>query len=107
MIDEKNSALRIGGFTTKGKMGINHNSYSSSKTITMETGPKISMQNVHQGENSRVGSIIDKLNGTFKSKGRGFKRLSNTELQDKIRKVLCFRCDQKYSPHHICKNKQF
>jgi hypothetical protein len=37
--------------------------------------------------------------------GREFRRLTNTELLDKL--GLCFRCDEKFSPGHICTNKQF
>ena len=33
-------------------------------------------------------------------------KLSKAELQDKIKRDLCFRCDEKYGPNHICKNKQ-
>ncbi|KAL2533541.1 Ty3-gypsy retrotransposon protein [Abeliophyllum distichum] len=35
-----------------------------------------------------------------------FKRLSETKLQGKRSKGLCFRCDEKYSIEHRCKNKE-
>ncbi|WVY89402.1 hypothetical protein V8G54_034916 [Vigna mungo] len=36
-----------------------------------------------------------------------YKKLTQEELQDKIRKGLCFHCDEKFGPNHICRNKQF
>ena len=35
-----------------------------------------------------------------------FKRLSEAELKAKREKGLCFRCDEKYSIGHQCKNKE-
>lgn len=35
-----------------------------------------------------------------------FKRLSEAELQAKREKGLCFRCDEKYSVGHRCRNKE-
>lgn len=39
--------------------------------------------------------------------GRTFQRLNDEEMQDKIEKGLCFRCDEKYNSNHIFRNKQF
>ncbi|KAJ1375248.1 Aspartic peptidase domain superfamily [Sesbania bispinosa] len=81
MIEEKNLAVgeygRYGGGRTVG----NHRSFSSSRTVTADA---------NQGR------------GTG-----GFKMLSNEELQEKYKKGLCFRCDEKCGPDHVCKNKQF
>lgn len=35
----------------------------------------------------------------------GFKKLSDSELQARREKGLCFKCDEKFSPGHRCKNK--
>lgn len=34
-----------------------------------------------------------------------FKLLTETEIQDKRAKGLCFRCDEKFSPGHRCKDR--
>ena len=35
-----------------------------------------------------------------------YKKLTDAELQSKIEKELCFRCDAKFPPGHRCKNKE-
>lgn len=42
--------------------------------------------------------------GTFR--GREFKILTHAEKQDRREKGLCFRCDGKFGPGHVCANKQ-
>ena len=37
--------------------------------------------------------------------GVNFKCLTETEIQNKRAKGLCFRCDEKFSPGHRCKDK--
>ncbi|KAL5582270.1 hypothetical protein UlMin_014712 [Ulmus minor] len=37
---------------------------------------------------------------------QNFRRLSESEYQQKRAKGLCFRCDEKFSPGHRCKNRQ-
>ena len=34
-----------------------------------------------------------------------FKCLTETEIQDKMAKGLCFQCNEKFSPEHRCKDK--
>ena len=36
-----------------------------------------------------------------------FRRLSYTEMLEKKEKGLCFKCDEKFGPNHVCKFKQF
>lgn len=40
-----------------------------------------------------------------KSENSGLKCLTEAELQEKLRKGKCFRCE-KFGPNHHCKNKQ-
>ena len=51
--------------------------------------------------------INNKPMGTTRSRVGRFKRLTKGELQEKIKKGLCFRCDEKFGPDHVCKNKQY
>ncbi|KAK9028932.1 hypothetical protein V6N11_026066 [Hibiscus sabdariffa] len=39
-------------------------------------------------------------------RGGPYKRLSDVEYHEKLKKGLCFRCDEKYSPNHRCNSKQ-
>ncbi|WVZ20087.1 hypothetical protein V8G54_007409 [Vigna mungo] len=39
-------------------------------------------------------------------RGMGYKRLTEEEENEKRRRGLCFRCDERYSPGHVCRNKQ-
>ena len=38
-------------------------------------------------------------------RGVNFKRLTETKIQDKRAKGLCFRCNERFSPGHQCKDK--
>ena len=55
-------------------------------------------------------SSVGNTTGTFRTnpsfKGRGFRSLTDAEVLDKRAKGLCFRCDEKFGPGHICPNKQ-
>ena len=35
-----------------------------------------------------------------------YQRLTYTELKERRKKGLCFSCDEKYAPNHVCKNKK-
>jgi len=39
-------------------------------------------------------------------RGAPFRKLSKEELLEKIKKGLCFWCDEKFGPSHVCRNKQ-
>ena len=43
----------------------------------------------------------------FGSNGRGFRSLSDEEYKEKRAKGLCFTCDKKFTPEHVCKNKHY
>ena len=43
----------------------------------------------------------------FGNKGRGFRLLSDEEYKEKRTKGLCFHYDERFTPEHVCKNKNF
>ena len=43
----------------------------------------------------------------FGANGRGFRSLSDEEYKEKRAKGLCFTCDEKFTPEHVCKNKHY
>ncbi|XP_060203103.1 uncharacterized protein LOC132631549 [Lycium barbarum] len=59
-------------------------------------------------DDSRTGSFTSPPSGPETSARRGgaYKTLSDAEYQDKLRKGLCFRCDEKYGPNHRCNSKK-
>jgi len=56
-------------------------------------------------------SVTSKDNNKEKANSNGhhsghFKRLIQSQLQEKISRGECFRCEEKYSVNHVFKNKQ-
>ena len=39
------------------------------------------------------------------SRGRGLRHLSNEEYREKRLKGLCFFCEERFTPEHVCKIK--
>ncbi|GKC21642.1 ankyrin repeat-containing protein [Tanacetum coccineum] len=79
-------SYRSGG-TTSNFSGYKNNTTSSTRTLlsTASTGNK--------GGISSTGRVSQ------------FKRLTEAELADKRSKGLCFKCDQKFGPGHICASR--
>ncbi|KAJ1425542.1 Retrotransposable element Tf2 [Sesbania bispinosa] len=56
-----------------------------------------------------AGNNVSRTYGSPNSGNRrnsAFKKLSEEEMQDKIRWKVCFRCVERFFPGHVCKNKQ-
>lgn len=105
-----------------------NSSYPLSKTATYELGIKT---NTHCAPEKRGESEVEVTsNGSAKSpttqytgcsiaqttntqsngtsrRRASIRNLIDEELQEKYEKGLCFKCYEKYSPHHVCNNKQF
>jgi hypothetical protein len=102
-IDEKNVLLNQGTAHTQKSTNFNK-SYPSNRTVTVDTTNK--GNHTKPATNTTAGDTSGTKNsGSFRN--RPFKRLTDEELQDKFTKGLCFRCDERFSPGHICPNKQF
>ena len=43
--------------------------------------------------------------GSILGRGRELKHLSNEEYREKRLKGLCFFCEERFTPEHVCKNK--
>ncbi|KAJ1379359.1 Retrotransposon gag domain [Sesbania bispinosa] len=74
------------------------------RIVMWEAGSRNQAQVEKGGAISTVESNSVKMVGPHK--GKGFKKLTDAEFQEKSRKGLCFRCDEKFGPGHVCKNKQ-
>jgi len=59
-----------------------------------------------KGDTAETSNLINKNHGVNLKHGTIFRKLSNEEIEDKIKKGLCFRCDEKLGPNHVCRNKQ-
>ncbi|KAJ1404447.1 Retrotransposon gag domain [Sesbania bispinosa] len=102
-IDEKNRVLNNGS-SWNSRGGSASRNYPSSRTVTWEAGARNQAQADSVGAISTAESNNVKMTGPFR--GKGFKKLTDAEFQEKSRKGLCFRCDEKFGPRHVCKNKQ-
>lgn len=87
---------RTGSVTTPYVRGAATPFHSSRTTVA--TVPQ-HIQEQKRGENVQPGPEISTR------RGGAYKRLFDAESQDKLRKGLCFRCDEKYGPNHRCNSK--
>ncbi|KAH1221751.1 hypothetical protein HKD37_12G034370 [Glycine soja] len=101
-IDEKNSQMEKGN--VGGNRGCPTRSYSSSRTVTWDLGNKGTTAKTRETSSS---SESNSVKSTRAYRGRPFRRLSDAEFQERAEKGLCYRCDGKFGPGHICPNKQF
>ena len=85
-----------------GSAGNNQNSSSlmssnssplASRVVTEHSRPAPSLQRSAEGSSNS-------------KRSNPSRRLSDAEFQAKIAKGLCFRCDEKSTPNHHCKNRQ-
>ncbi|KAJ1378575.1 Retrotransposon gag domain [Sesbania bispinosa] len=102
-IDEKNR-VQSSGNMWNGRGGSVSRNYPSSRTVTWEAASRNQTQAESGGAISTAESNNVKMTGS--QRGKGFKKLTDAELQEKSRKGLCFRCDEKFGPGRVCKNKQ-
>jgi len=59
-----------------------------------------------RGETAEVMNSPSKAQAINCNRGATFCKLSNEKMHDKIRKGLWFRCDEKFRPNHVCRNKK-
>lgn len=100
-VDEKNNLLNKSNSGTSSGSKSGFGTYNSTKTVTWTPNSKSQNQVA-----SSIGSTTSDSRTNLSSKGRSFRRLTDAELQEKYRKWLCYRCDEKFGPGHICANKQ-
>ncbi|XP_058727193.1 uncharacterized protein LOC131598628 [Vicia villosa] len=102
-IDEKNIILDKGtSSNTHSKPFIK--GYPSNHTVTWDSNNKVSNTKIVAAPTT---SETSNLRPASTSRGRAFRRLTEAEMQDKMAKNLCFRCDENFVPGHVCVNKQF
>ncbi|GKD45910.1 putative mitochondrial protein [Tanacetum coccineum] len=85
---------QVSGRSNSGSWLAGKSSYNPGHTITKNVGDT----------SSRISSILlGSQNSSNNSRTRNqFKRLTDSKLQEKRTKGLCFRCDQNYGPGHRC-----
>lgn len=101
LVDERNEVywkgtkqiLNKGQFVTKGPW--QNNSHNHTLSIWANTNK------------SGEGKEIVNARGSMEDKGKSisYKHLPNEEVLERRRKGLCFTCNEKFSPTHVCKNK--
>lgn len=107
MIDQKNQAVLKTGGATWNKGGSTYKSPTYTRTVSVDTGQKSGFKGPNSPSTS-VGSnnVVNSERSFNRGRTGGFKRLSEAEMQEKLRKGECFKCDEKFGPNHVCKNKQ-
>ncbi|KAL9409373.1 hypothetical protein AB3S75_047713 [Citrus x aurantiifolia] len=107
MIEDKNTAKQINKSNSIGFSYRNSTPLVGQKTQTLgfqrefqstpPGGQKIQIKGIQRDfQRDRAGGARS---------GATFKRLTETKIQDKRVKGLCFLCDEKFSPGHRCKDK--
>nr|KYP41567.1 Retrotransposable element Tf2 [Cajanus cajan] len=101
-VDEKNQLITKGENSTS-MMSRPMRTYNTNRTVMWEPGAKQQPHVSGIGSSTGEGSVV-KPSNTFR--GRSFRKLTDAELQERSRKGLCFRCDEKFGPGHVCAHKQ-
>ena len=107
MIEDKNTAKQIN------KSNSVSFSYRNSIPLVGQKTQTFGFQREFQsippgGQKTQIKGIqrdFQRDRGSGARSGATFKRLTETQIQDKRTKGLCFRCDEKFSPGHRCKDK--
>jgi len=108
MVEEK---IRVTAKTIPPVVNKTNNTYkpfSVTRSYSKEGGNSVVLDgsNKGRGEGSEVASTGCSTSGMQRPRGAPFRKLTQEELQDKIKKGLCFSCDEKFGPNHMCRNKQ-
>jgi len=82
--------------------------FSVTRSYSKEGGNSVVLDGSNKGrrEGSEVASTCSSTSGMQRPRGAPFRKLTQEELQDKIKRGLCFRCDEESGPNHMCRNKQ-
>ncbi|GJV66175.1 ankyrin repeat-containing protein [Tanacetum coccineum] len=69
----------------------------------MELAVSIEDNQLYEGvmQSKGVAAVV----GQTTSKGDNFRRMTESEIQDRKAKGLCFRCEEKYTPGHRCASR--
>ncbi|XP_057444914.1 uncharacterized protein LOC130737168 [Lotus japonicus] len=124
LLEEKNSAMRGGkskeedkrGWKEKGGFGGRF-STNSGETRGRFIQPNVSYQSKgaggtqgNEGKPQHLKEGTENTNNEGKipeRKWNGGQRLTQTELQERSRRGLCFKCGEKWGREHICAKKNF
>ncbi|PWA72590.1 hypothetical protein CTI12_AA104190 [Artemisia annua] len=69
----------------------------------MELAVTIEDNRLYEGVMQSKGAAA--IVGQTSTKGDNFRRMTESEIQDRKAKGLCFRCDEKYTPGHRCASR--
>ncbi|WVZ14456.1 hypothetical protein V8G54_012022 [Vigna mungo] len=105
MVEEKVRIISKGGPSHVLRNNNVTKPISMTRSYSKDEGSSLGFTNSNSGRGESSASA-----GTFRSVNQSnrapFRKLSQEEIQDKVKKGLCFRCDEKFGPNHICRNKQ-
>jgi len=95
-----------GGVLEENKGNIGYRSGWPVRSYSWERGNQVASFGRGKGEPVEAMKSLIKTQGINRYRGATFRKLLDEEMQDKIRKGLSFRCDEKFGPNHLCRNKQ-
>lgn len=105
---KKNQAVARMGVYSGGKAANTYRGPQFQEVRTVMTEPNAC--NDTKGSDLGITAATDSVNnrptssnGLVKGRVGGFRRLSKAEKQDKIKKGVCFRSDEKYNLDHVSK----
>ena len=106
MIEDKNTAEQVNRSNSEFFIPKQH-TFGGIENLDLGVSARVPKHTTERPENANNGvtrdSQRDRVSGA--RLGVTFKRLTETEIQDKRTKGLCFRCDEKFSLGHQCKDK--
>ena len=109
-IGDRNEAVGRMGRWKNGRVGGLGWSYSFSEVPSGRAstlGSSLRPNSGRGGEEVRRGRpVVAGAIGPPRGGTSGYQRMSEEEVQQCQARGLCFKCDQKYSPSHRCKNRQ-
>ena len=103
VVDERNRVL--------GK-GVSNSYRGANKAPPWGRGPLVEKGGTHtvvSGGNKGVGTAANFSNKpegrTQEGGAKNYRQMSEAEYRERRLKGLCFSCDERYTPEHVCKNK--
>lgn len=70
-------------------------------------GPKGPTHANSGGTVGMVSNVHNRAEGRgIEGNNRSCRQMSDAKYKEKRSKGLCFACDERYMPNHVCKNKQ-
>ncbi|KOM32079.1 hypothetical protein LR48_Vigan01g163500 [Vigna angularis] len=101
MVEQKVRVASKGGSFTVQRQNTTYRQLPSTRSYSKEGESSVGFPNSTRGSGESCGSVstVNISPAGPQQRGAPFRKLSQEELQDKIKKGLCFRYDEKFGPN--------